>query len=377
MEFINSGLDSFSVLIPTSLFESINERFTDNILTISERTGEILAVESGKPIFDKRNGVKIKASLTNNFASGKGLIQQLLITFSTKFLCSDILDSKGNLKALNESTMRIAYEYFQNITECYIDYNDFLDKSTVFDCDFKSDFICSDDDYKQILDKLKPFVGAKFYKEKKKNRLHKPNYSGMTFVNRSDASTSKPFVKIYSKIEELETRDDSRIWHDTYLPQFTNRYYRRIEVTIRNSDHFKSLAKKGFLPYEFTEGVSLRKLLLLSNETINRIITFSLECHTTLQNYAKSRSNTSMGSVRPTDYFLVSLCRALMDEGYSLDHVINLYDLKQGSAETQAVTKSRLRKRIEDNLEIHQKINNLTALRVTAKDAFTITKKSQ
>ncbi len=367
------GIDSLTIQIPFSVFDAVPYYFEDNILEVSETTGEILAQKSGKPVFDVTDGVTLRAVSVYSLYFKERCVS---LTLNTKMLQHEIVTPKG-LDSMHEGNFPKIFQYVLDITGLEIEYDSFLHNSCVYDVDFKADFLLDDTMYQVLMNDYRGLRGAKIYYNKVASKLEKKTFSGMTFVNRNDASVSKPFVKLYSKLEELQQRSSE--FYDAFMPLWNLPDYRRMECTLANSKHFAKMVKLGLLPVSFEKEISLWKILTISRERCRMICFEYLGMHLFPES-VKLKGNEEMAvskdpkytMLMPNTYMLGAMCYSLMEEGYSFMNVVNLFDLKRGSDKTQAVRKNRLKNRLTEALRGYCKIQKVNNIKLEPKDAFFI-----
>ena len=338
-------------------FDRLPKNIFDSFLVVSQDTGEIVDILAKKPIISNVNGVKTRAFIFDLFGT-----RHLAITFNSKMATS----KNGEFPPLDVTTFRSAFDYVQRLFGFTISYENFLTSSKVFDCDFKTDFNMLQTDFNWLVKHYSAIPSAKTYMMRKGKMLDVSlGYSGIEFVNRKDATVSQPFVKFYSKLEELEVRSPDYKHH--FHPFFNNYNYRRLEVTVKNARAFEQLYKKGLLR---NEKQTLLEILSIPQWRCRLIIMDLLEKHAN-QNY-KTAVNLSPVTDKPTptDFFIGELVAELMENGYTLRNCIGLMEKFPANDKTKAVAKSRLKSRMVKGVRFARLTRKVDSIRLTQKDAW-------
>lgn len=245
------------------------------------------------------------------------------------------------LDGINRANVKFVYDYVMSLNRFYIDYSDFLDAG-FHDCDIKTDFISNENQWVNNL-----YFRYKYYRLSK---LHKFQASpGLEYSTRQNATNSTPHITLYSKYWELI--DKSREFYDNYLYGWNEPNYRRFEVNIRNTAHWKYLSNqtyrnaKLFLNYPTT----LRELLNLTQEELAGISNFLLELYES--DYLKVKQRRKAGNkLSSTDVILSELLNVYVSYGHDIELLLKSLDFYFDS-NSLANTKSRMRKRIKILLE--------------------------
>ena len=93
-------------------------------------------------------------------------------------------------------------------------------------------------------------------------------------VRTTDKYKTNPYTKIYHKGLEMDTK--SFEFYMMYLSNYDLTDCFRIETTVKNKEHLKSLNKRLKLGFE---SYNLRELLTLSPEKKRSIIQYAINCH--------------------------------------------------------------------------------------------------
>lgn len=221
----NTAIDSMVIFTPIKLFV-LPENFYHDILTVNNTTGQILD-ESIKPVIYEKHGIKIRADVRNFFG-----VEMLCIGVSSKLL------EKNYLHGIGLNNFYQVFQFFKNALDVKISYARYLANSKVFDMDIKTDFEISHYEFHNFTLIHKPLPIVRFFRSKNQRYLDKPMNNGMQFINRNDASISQPFIKFYSKYDELTERSKEFYYHFGIKAP---KNLRRFECTVKNNASFKAL----------------------------------------------------------------------------------------------------------------------------------------
>jgi hypothetical protein len=164
----------------------------------------------------------------------------------------------------------------------------------ITDIDFKKDWRLKMDEYKEVIkaceimtkESPKSDIGCRPFKDK-------DNYGIQWSVRQSTKYLTNPFLKIYSKDLELmkpTEKEGSNDFYNEYLKGYDITNLKRIETTVKNKKHFESL----------NLGVktnSLKDILNLSQESMNKILSISVNAH--LSSRIKARTFTDKTNMTP------------------------------------------------------------------------------
>lgn len=358
MKYINTAIDSLTVLTPLIEFTEINARIFDEVAEVNLETSEILS-SSTKPILMDEKGIKLRAMIVNLF--GKRFLS---VTYTSKILMHNYFDG------INMSNFRQCFDFVSIAFGFQIDYNNYLASSLVNDIDFKTDFYCSDKQFHSICDFYSTFPSAKTYYTSKADFLDNRMITGLQFVNRKDASVRSPFVKFYSKQYELEERSSDfkeAFLKKDFLVNTTN--LRRLETTIKNRSHFKSFSNFVQRAENQQQQVnSLRFVLAFDITDIMYIIEHNLSRYTAVRPHEVELREFKHASWSPTDHLILETFMLLMNENnMSLTTCLSLLDTYPSLNDT---TKHRIKKRLKDAFKEFLAYKGIRELKVTAKDAF-------
>lgn len=357
------GIDSMTVLTPIDSFDYVPDDFYDQIIQLNESTGEVLS-SSVKPIYAETRGVKTRAFILSLFG-----VDNLAITVNAKMLsltdCNDNIYSM--FPAINIGNIRYLHSLLQNTFKLQIEFERWLNESTVNDCDFKADFRANDHNFEDFLKSFSRCPSIKYYysKNKKRDVREKKRINGAQFVNRNDASIRNPFVKFYSKYDELVERSPEYL--DAFLPNWNDFTYRRAEVTVRNSKHWKSLDDKYIINFS---RATLYDVIKLSPFECLEIIKHLISRHSNDLIQEIIQTAKPIKKITPSMFLLSSTVHALLEQGYTFNNILAFMDGFPTDSDTKTVAKSRMKSRLVDALAFLDKKRKIDNLRVTAKDAF-------
>jgi len=349
MKLINIAIDSATILVPYDQFLEFPQGIFDEYIEINSDTAEELT-KTNKPIVNEFNGIKTRASLFHIINK-----RYVAITINSKMLRGRYLEG---ITFKNFPHIR---EYLEFTLKCKF-YPNFIDYTLVFDCDFKGDFFQDISNYSEMLRGYSKCAGAKLYYSKKVSYLEAKQVSGLQFVNRNDASIRTPFVKIYDKHDEL--LNNSYDFYDNYIRNKVDNLQlkdlKRLEVTVRNKEHFKALK---------IESTLLKDVLFLSSATIKEIIKTLLFKHIEYyQPVSEEKIYHKNRLCMPKDYLCVQMIIILMQENnYSLAQCLQLLDSFPGLTDN---TKSNIKRTLKDSFKKVIDYKEILTSKITLKDAF-------
>lgn len=332
------GIDSFTVWVNLDIFTYFDRNLTSRVIEVYEATGEIKEEHDRKPIFKTVEGVKYKAGILLPF--GKKPILELTINsrmLKKHFYIND------EFQTIQADNFRIIFTDIcaQIGLEC--DYYDFIDNSIIYDLDICCDFMANQLDFERICNSVNSSPwGYAFYVSLDGNYLERAKIiTGSQLSERRRSSIKRPFVKYYTKYWEFIHK--SHEFYIKFCPSFIDENYRRCEGQIKNSRHFQWLEKRGCLPQGFTEGgVSLANVLSLSEKHLEDCLEELI-----LQYTVKLKRDKVHKGINATDFILMKCISYLMDEGWTLEQLIDLLDNYSDNENTVSVSKSRIRKRMK------------------------------
>jgi hypothetical protein len=332
MENIIQGLtkvDSSRLSIPLKDCRIIDTNLIDRIQiqTINADTG-VLVKESGKngmpTVIENADGTYLKFWKENQFFYSEGKkIPTLYITFlvNSKHL------TKGYFNAITIDTLPQIYEYILSFNIVHFEYKHLLN-SRYNDTDICVDFITSQDSFKKLKTSLKSqSLHPQLWFEAK----NQPNNSGIWTPTqkepRDNATSKKPFVKLYSKSEDF-------LFKST---EFSNKYFTlndhkdkyRIEATIKNAEHKRHLGIGN--SKTFGEFLKLDLQLLLQQIVKEYFV-------------KESPFIASSNELTPTDKLIINLMNDLIQRGANKNELFTLFDLKDISRQARLKLKEKYHK---------------------------------
>lgn len=221
------NIDSFNLFIQLSKIEFTSLGLTslyENILHVSELTGEILDVSINRKIFLEHNGIKIYCLKINRFGT-----EFLSLGISSKLLKENYFKgiSSNTIKQVYNNLMYFSKDYF------YISFEDFI-LGSVEDIDFFVDFKFNPFYLENFLKKNFKFVPDCSYYYTEINELR--TFTGFQHSKRSTKSVKNLFFKIYNKSVEFNYKSD--VFNDKYFNLPILKDYFRFECTLKNQKHF-------------------------------------------------------------------------------------------------------------------------------------------
>lgn len=221
------NIDSFNLFIQMSKIEFTSLGLTslyENILHVSESTGEILDVSTNRKIFIEHNGIKIYCLKINRFGT-----EFLSIGISSKLLKEDYFKGISNhtINQLYNNLMYLTKDYF------YISFENFI-RGSVEDIDFFVDFKYNPFFLEDSLKKNFKLVPNCSYYYSEINELR--TLTGFQHSKRSTKSVKNLFFKIYNKSLEFNYKSD--VFNDKYFNLPILNDFFRFECTLKNQKHF-------------------------------------------------------------------------------------------------------------------------------------------
>lgn len=339
MEFLgfpvlSYGLDSFTALVPFSAFTKLPD-FVDRVVhevVLDEDELEVLTSNYGKPVKDRREGITTRSHVADTFG-----MKCISITVNTKMLRS--FASDGNrLNFINRNNVHLIVDHINEVLNSQIDVSNFIEHTKIFDLDITVDCRINDLDYNHLIRSLKSQKPAlRTFKKKQKGILGEELLTGCQFVNRADGSISNPFVKIYTKLDELVSRSQE-FWL-LYLPEFSDPIYRRFEGTIRSRKHYQSITKSEN-PFNLEECFKMNVPHVLRDLIMKHFP----------RGFTKPKRG--LGKLTPTQRTFAALITQMMSDGHSLANILGLVP-----DDLTPVAKSRIKKSLRYSFKNDPTIN--------------------
>jgi hypothetical protein len=218
---------------------------------------------------------------------------------------------------LNGITMNNIELVYNNLMKCnvfYCTFEQFLTWGKVTDIDIKKDIELTKEDFLKGIKELQTASIPRTKVSEGVRSFNTRNNMGIQWNDRTTASSSKPFVKIYYKEIESSLSDTKQLskneapFFDTYVnyEELVNRV--RIEVTIKN---LKSARIHGI------NDLTLLNILKLTPEQLNEIIikNLNLNLHKRMPKAIKARTDIS-----PADMLAyIHLSNMIKNQSYSFE----------------------------------------------------------
>jgi hypothetical protein len=220
------SVDSMKLRIPLQNCTDISYKLERVIESYDTNTGEMLETSTKNWERIECEGIKTKFAIETE-KIGKGYVKCLTILINSKMLKRDYFSG------INKATIPLIYAYCMDQKLASFTYDSFLNGYCT-DIDIKRDFVESDSVIKDAFKLMKQ--NAIPHPEIDRGFMKKDN--GIQFNKRESSSHNAPFVKVYGKSKELQTKSiNFTMNHLNEIPE--NLW--RTEYTIKNSNHLKSL----------------------------------------------------------------------------------------------------------------------------------------
>jgi len=322
------AIDSFKLRIPFQLVQIENKNLEDKWVLVNSNTHEIDESTWKSGTYKVAlNGISTYYKIEDQVGINNQITKYLTILINSKLLKNRYFEgiTLNNINEVYESIMA------QKVVSFTL--KDFFNKSAITDVDFKKDSQIKD--FKNCIYKLISISKASKSKDIGYRSFTSKDNLGIEFSTRKTTKfLSSPFLKIYHK--GVEFKNKSFVFSDKYLQGQDFLDIVRIETTIKNNKHFKSLG----LPQN-----SLEAILSLSNEQKELIIQNALAKHLEPRIQALKDNN----ELPPMEKIFYSLIMQLMNEGVSFERAKNL-SLKLIDNKSQ---KSRTRKKLDNIYSVH------------------------
>lgn len=329
------SLDSLKLLIPLENIDKYDKNLNKETLLIYsdfwDGNDQIIQHNKRSPLIVEFQGFKITYGYTSLFGN-----EYVYVLFNSKFL------KHRYFEGITKSNIKIIYDFIISHGIISLSFSSFLNSNTV-DTDIKYDFDLYEEQFvKFIYDRKNQIKYSKIFADS-------PNL-GIQYNNRQSAKPSSPFVKYYSKFQELDTR--SKLFKDTYLPKFSNENLRRCEVTIKNSSHRLFLERKTSLVIPKT----LLQWLNLSQISYKKIFLSCVNQHENDFAFKPIKKvSRNVNQLSSTKYFIYCMMLEYKKLGYSPKMLLNLYDQRIDiSDKVHTSQKSRLKKLLKQLQEIEK-----------------------
>jgi len=243
------SIDSFKIRIPVNLVKIISPSLSKWIL-VNESTGEIAKDYNRKEFCKLEN---IRYALETQITSNQKPMPFLIILINSKVLKKNYFDgiTTDNVKQIykeiiNQQIVEFSFKDFYN-SECT-------------DVDFKMDF--KNRNLLKSIRSLKKHAKPSTKKGYGFKSFERNNNVGIEFSDRkTTAFKTNPYLKIYDK--EIELNNKSLEFSDQHLKEYDYKDLGRIETTVKNKKHFKSLGyNKTTLEYILKASKAKKQLIL-------------------------------------------------------------------------------------------------------------------
>lgn len=230
-------IDSTKLRIPLFDVEILNEVLGDEYIVFSKRTGEEITDENFKKnsYFHQEKGCKTYYKIDKQVNKDGAVCHYLVILLTSKIL------QKDYFKGIQKSTALQVYDRLMEQGVVYFSFDTFMDGECT-DTDVKVDLTPRVEMVK-IVDTVYSLAKSKKLAIEAASVYRQKTNMGIQFALRKTSKYIKsPYLKFYEKIREL--RFNSVEFYANYLSDFDlPKEILRIETTIKNKKHFKSLGQ--------------------------------------------------------------------------------------------------------------------------------------
>ncbi len=238
------------------------------------------------------------------------------------------------LEGITQNTIKLVYDYIIDLQVVSFSFEDFL-AGYVTDIDFAYDVEISPDNMKKLNNQIYAKIRVDKYKFVDRP-FGKLDNVGIQFNKRDKATPTNPFIKIYHKGIEFETK--SREFYEEFLSAYNLKNYGRYEYTLKNAKHQKHLG---------IEIKTMKQLIETDRATIEGIILSGIS-----ENYIEKRIvKRDYSKLSATDRLILHLIHEVINLGgarSSIYGVLATFD-KENKAERR--DKSRVKKMIDNLME--------------------------
>lgn len=334
------AIDSLLLRIPTSLVQSMDSRLTDIHGVINIDSGEIDEASfklQAVDFWNEDETIKCKALVRNVTTSKYQSEECLLILLNSKILGSRYFEG------LTVHNILDVYSIItQELRICEIGLKEFC-KCKATDIDFRLDSRMKLGEWNQMLDSIalltKPSTesghGYRRFKPTKAN----PHNHGIQFSERATKSFKTPFLKFYHKQLELETK--SADFYFNHLSNVNIEGIVRVETTVKNRDHAKSLGIKD---------TTLEALLTLNQTQLQSVFQRTLDKHLDRKSRVLTKPQKETNDMSPTDIaHYTCLCMLMESTNGNIKSVVEAII----STQKDSVSKSRMKSKLMDIYHSH------------------------
>ena len=257
------SIDSMKIRIPISDLISYDDCLTSPHYLYNSDSVLVKEIETNKKVFIGDDGLSMQVSKVRH--DGKNNVDCLVMTAPSKLL------GKRYLDGITNDTFEIIYDLISGSGYAKVSLDALLGRGAVTDFDPKKDFYNpSDRDFHQFCKQLekdtKPSTklgqGCKVYNNEKQGQ-------GIQWGTRSTATPAYPFLKVYNKVRELQTK--SLPFYLDNLADMDIAGLCRAEVTVKNRQQFKNIIGHA--------DTTLGSVLSLSSDDLEKFIIHAKRVH--------------------------------------------------------------------------------------------------
>jgi hypothetical protein len=297
------SIDSFKYRIQLNELDSYCQSLLDKYAIINVSTSEIEDDFNWKLRAKKisSNGVTIHIAIEKNQIVSLHKSEDVLVVLINAKMHKGIEYFNG----INSTNIVSIYKQLMALELFKCSLSTFLNCGKVTDCDFKLDSRLNDAQYNEVLKQMK--LMAKFkanvpIRDKFKGKGNR----GIQFNERkADNCISNPFLKLYRKTADLMY--NSTEFANEYLSDINTKDISRIETTVKNKKHFKSLG---------INDNSLNTVLNLPDETRNNILKSAVKKYVNTTKKIKTKMKNP-NELTPTENLICQGLIATM-EGFNM-----------------------------------------------------------
>lgn len=311
--YLTPKIDSLKLRIDPAFVSIRDSTFLQKYQKIFIESGEI-----SEEVNLDRHKVSIEQGINTrigqaHFMNGEKQIAYYFVQVSSKML------KKRYFEGITKENVNEIYDYIISLNVIYLTKEDFL-KSYVSDIDFAYDFECSKENLKSVIRKINSTLKDSVRKYVDNPFLNNDNI-GLALNKREKATNSVPFIKIYHKSTELESK--SKEFATAFLPNFDENIS-RLEFTVKNKKHQK------YLGLSFN---NLQELIDFDKVQLERILRSSIMKH-----YVEKIEKIKIGEGTPNEQMLkYFISKLISDADYDKAEIFKVMQLF--GEETQAEKK--------------------------------------
>ena len=283
-----SSTDSFKLRLQVSKLLGYDNSLNDHYVTVNQTSGEVSdTFKKHSKQYQLKHYSYYVSYNPNTRVSLNDYVDTITILINSKQL------KERYFEGVTRKNINIIYKEIIKLGIIDCDFATFLNGMPT-DIDIKKDFRLELDEYKEVI-KACTIMTKESSNRDKGFRVFKAkdNYGIEWSIRTTSKYLTNPFLKIYSKDLELMTPTDkggANDFYNEYLQGFNISNLKRIETTVKNKKHFESL----------NLGVktnSLADLLNLSQESMNKILSVSVNAH--LSSRIKARTFIDKTNMTP------------------------------------------------------------------------------